>query len=309
MARRKRRRRAIDPWARFDRAYQRMLPSVNLVLDAKVQPVEFEVPLPDKGPAHPTAPAIPGPGAGAGAGACSGAADEVRMLRCHTSADEVRMTEAAGGSGDRPGGRSEQTVVVRERPYIHAAENIRRWIAEGVLPACRPLPPVHSLAAKLGVDKNTITRAVRLLQEQGVVHRPARPGGPRGQRAFVTPAAAGSRGTGKIAGRNPMDRCDAVGGVMSNAMAIILSHLDASVPGYVLELCCGAGVHLVVLHPAHLDDGTIADLAARPPQAALIVGPDPIHAASLALAEALRAGGLEVPRQPPSKYRPAGESP
>ena len=47
---------------------------------------------------------------------------------------------------------------------------IRRAIAEGLLAVGDPLPPVRQLAADVGVNLNTIARAYRELEREGLVH-------------------------------------------------------------------------------------------------------------------------------------------
>ncbi len=47
--------------------------------------------------------------------------------------------------------------------------SVRRAIAEGKLRKGDPLPPVRRVAAKTGVNLNTIARAYRQLEEEGLV--------------------------------------------------------------------------------------------------------------------------------------------
>jgi DNA-binding transcriptional regulator YhcF (GntR family) len=46
---------------------------------------------------------------------------------------------------------------------------VRRAIAEGALRKGDPLPPVRKLASKTGVNLNTVARAYRMLEEEGLV--------------------------------------------------------------------------------------------------------------------------------------------
>jgi GntR family transcriptional regulator len=46
---------------------------------------------------------------------------------------------------------------------------VRRAIAEGELKKGDPLPPVRRVAAKTGVNLNTVARAYRQLEEEGLV--------------------------------------------------------------------------------------------------------------------------------------------
>lgn len=95
--------------------------------------------------------------------------------------------------------------------HEQAAAQIRRAIAEGqALPGER-LPPASDLAAVLGVNRNTVLRALRLLREEGVVEFR------RGRGITVTAAApqsaallAAARDLLAQARRNGYDRDDLI---------------------------------------------------------------------------------------------------
>jgi GntR family transcriptional regulator len=53
--------------------------------------------------------------------------------------------------------------------HEQAAAQIRRAIAEGQAAPGERLPPASDLAAVLGVNRNTVLRALRLLREEGVL--------------------------------------------------------------------------------------------------------------------------------------------
>ena len=53
--------------------------------------------------------------------------------------------------------------------HEQAAAQLRRAIAEGQAAPGERLPPARDLAAVLGVNRNTVLRALRLLREEGVI--------------------------------------------------------------------------------------------------------------------------------------------
>jgi GntR family transcriptional regulator len=53
--------------------------------------------------------------------------------------------------------------------HEQAAAQIRRAIAEGQAKPGKRLPPAMDLAAVLGINRNTVLRALRLLREEGLL--------------------------------------------------------------------------------------------------------------------------------------------
>ncbi len=53
--------------------------------------------------------------------------------------------------------------------YVQVASEIRRAIAEGEILQGQRLPPVVDLAAVLGVNKNTVIRAMHQLRDDGLL--------------------------------------------------------------------------------------------------------------------------------------------
>ena len=64
----------------------------------------------------------------------------------------------------RPLDRGDPTAL-----HEQAAAQIRRAIAEGQVAPGERLPPAGDLAAVLGVNRNTMLRALRLLREEGLL--------------------------------------------------------------------------------------------------------------------------------------------
>jgi GntR family transcriptional regulator len=94
--------------------------------------------------------------------------------------------------------------------HDQVAAQIRRSIADGEAKPGERLPPARDMAAVLGVNTNTVLRALRLLREEGVVE--FRRG--RGITVTAAPQAAGlvaaARDLLAQARRNGYDRDDLI---------------------------------------------------------------------------------------------------
>ena len=71
--------------------------------------------------------------------------------------------------------------------YEQLAQQLRWQIAMGFLAGDEPLPSVRQLSAELGINPNTIQKAYRLMEQEGLIY--AQPG--RGN--FVTPKVSEQR--------------------------------------------------------------------------------------------------------------------
>lgn len=69
------------------------------------------------------------------------------------------------------------------RLHDQVAQEIRRCIADGEAKPGERLPPAHHLAAVMGVNTNTVLRALRTLRDEGLLEMRPR----RGTRVVGTP--------------------------------------------------------------------------------------------------------------------------
>ena len=75
-------------------------------------------------------------------------------------------------SGDTMSSTMLSVKVERTDPtdlYVQVAGEIRRAIAEGEATPGERLPPAKDLAAVLGVNTNTVLRALRMLRDEGLL--------------------------------------------------------------------------------------------------------------------------------------------
>lgn len=92
-----------------------------------------------------------------------------RLHRSHLQADHVPLPSVTNASLASTMfrvtlDRAEQTAL-----HEQVAAEIRRAIAEGEAHPGERLPPARDLAAVLGVNANTVFRALRLLREEGLL--------------------------------------------------------------------------------------------------------------------------------------------
>ncbi len=88
-------------------------------------------------------------------------------------------------------------------PLVEQIEDqLRRALAAGELQPGEPLPPVRQLAGDLGVNLNTVARAYRALEAQGLIRTQ------RGRGTVVTPRSRAK--PGKAASRELRDALDQV---------------------------------------------------------------------------------------------------
>jgi DNA-binding GntR family transcriptional regulator len=59
--------------------------------------------------------------------------------------------------------------VDRRKQYVRIADDLRRDIASGRYPVGEPLPSVADLGVRFGVSKMTISNAIAVLRDEGLV--------------------------------------------------------------------------------------------------------------------------------------------
>jgi DNA-binding GntR family transcriptional regulator len=74
--------------------------------------------------------------------------------------------------------------VDRRKPYVRIADDLRRDIASGVYPVGETLPPGAKLADQYGVSGMTVSNAIAVLREEGLVTTRQ---GARGATVIATP--------------------------------------------------------------------------------------------------------------------------
>ncbi|MEV3925460.1 GntR family transcriptional regulator [Actinomadura coerulea] len=74
--------------------------------------------------------------------------------------------------------------VDRRKPYVRIADDLRHDIASGVYPVGETLPPGAKLADQYGVSGMTVSNAIAVLREEGLVTTRQ---GARGATVIATP--------------------------------------------------------------------------------------------------------------------------
>lgn len=100
-------------------------------------------------------------------------------------------------------------------PYEQLKDRIVQARASGEFPAGHRLPPVRHLAAELGLAPNTVARAYRELEADGVISTRGRAG------SFVTGTLEGRDWGAVAAARNYLDEAAALGLSASEAVDVV----------------------------------------------------------------------------------------
>jgi len=105
-------------------------------------------------------------------------------------------------------------------PFVQLKHRIADAAAAGTLPAGTRLPPVRALADRVGLAANTVARAYRELEQDGVLETRGRAG------TFVAAGDAVHR-LAAAAAAEFAERADALGLGRENALALVGAALDA----------------------------------------------------------------------------------
>jgi DNA-binding transcriptional regulator YhcF (GntR family) len=105
-------------------------------------------------------------------------------------------------------------------PFVQVKRRISEAAASGSLVVGARLPPVRELAGRLGVAANTVARAYRELEQEGVVETRGRGG------SFIA-AADATQQQAASAAADFAERADALGLGRADALALVAAALDA----------------------------------------------------------------------------------
>lgn len=103
-------------------------------------------------------------------------------------------------------------------PFEQLRTQVARRVADGSLPAGTRLPTVRALAAQLGVATNTVARAYRELEADGVVLTQGRRG------TFVRPGVAAGSSDALAAATEYVATCRRLGLTGPEAVRLVEEH-------------------------------------------------------------------------------------
>ncbi len=181
----------------------------------------------------------------------------------------VSTLEASAGKG------------FKEMPRARVVRSVKEWISEGVIMPGQPLPAERELAQNLGVTRNTVRRALEMLDAEGVLRS--------------------QNGRARI-----VQDTKARGGLLENAIAVVTTASDQPWVGHrqsgwseyiahgVLHAARQTGMHAVALQPQRLADRDIYRLIAERPCGVIFTDVKEWTDQALQWAQALQHAGLPV---------------
>jgi DNA-binding transcriptional regulator YhcF (GntR family) len=105
-------------------------------------------------------------------------------------------------------------------PYEQLRVQVRDAVAAGALAAGAKLPTVRALAEELGLAVNTVARAYRELENDGVVETRGRAG------TFIAPQGDPGQRQGQVAAREFVDRARRLGLDDEASLALVRAALN-----------------------------------------------------------------------------------
>ena len=166
-------------------------------------------------------------------------------------------------------------------PRARVVRSLKEWINEGVILPGQPLPAERELAQTLGVTRNTVRRALEMLDAEGVLRS--------------------QNGRARI-----VRETQARGGLLENAIAVLtvasdqpwVGHRQSGWSEYIahgaLHAARQTGRHAVALQPQRLADNDIYRLIAERPCGVIITDIKSWTTQALQWAQALQHAGLPV---------------
>jgi DNA-binding LacI/PurR family transcriptional regulator len=168
-----------------------------------------------------------------------------------------RVLRRVSGKGAALKSNASGSGLQNEAPRARAVRALRGWIADGVLRAGEVLPAERELSVKLGVGLGTVQRAIRMMENEGLIIRRA------GRTRMVAAPAERSEG------------------VLADSVVVIADAVDMR-PGqriYGWGGYVGAGalhglnedtLHAMLVSPQHLDEEALSRLLAGGPRGLII---------------------------------------
>jgi len=176
-----------------------------------------------------------------------------------------------------------QTAPARttNSPRAQVVRTIRQWMDEGVLVQGQALPSERELAARLGVTRTTVRRALKVMQENGLLN-------------------SHTERTRTLAPVHEQ------GGLLRDSIAVLTGEpgvlwTDDTATGWsgyiaynAMQAIRDTGLHVVGLHPERMAGRGIAQLIAEKPRGVIIPHLHLDLSEELRWAHALRASGIPV---------------
>ena len=174
-------------------------------------------------------------------------------------------------------------LVENGAPRARALKELRRWIAEGILPRGAPLPSENALAVKLGVGRATVGRALSVLGKEGLLVQHSG----RTRLVASVPPTRGALVHKTVAVLTTLEEKD---------LKHMPSGWSAAITEGIIQAIREAGLHALALHPGQVTAQEIEQLVAERPFGVaipeILQGPLTEPSVSQAVLDKLRASGV-----------------